>query len=314
MSRDMSRHASVDGMLAAAARSFVLDAQVFDRPGRNSGESPDMPHDHRPLDTSTISHMTFICRSIMGCLALFGGAALSAGAQATTGRAVLQKMHDAYAGKWYRSLTFVQRTTTFDSARTPHYETWYETVADHDGRTVLRIDRGRPSEGNGMFYTPDSVWVMRGGKLAATRPTGNPFLPLIQGVYVQPVDKTIRELEGTNIDLSKGYRRTYDGAKVSVVGATSAADSTSPQFWVDDARNVLVRMMLSLAPNRPPMDIRLGGYERVGQGWLATKVSMYANGQPSQIEEYSNWKVDQPISPKLFDLNAWATAPHWAKP
>jgi hypothetical protein len=258
--------------------------------------------------------MTLLRCTISRGLVLSAGIAFSAAAQGTTGRAVLQKMHDAYAGKWYTSLTFVQRTTTFDSARTPHYETWYETVADHDGRTVLRIDRGKPSEGNGVLYTADSVWVVRAGKVAATRSTGNPFLPLIQGVYVQPVDKTIRELAGTNVDLSKGYQRTYEGAKVSVVGATSAADSTSPQFWVDDARHVLVRMILSFAPNRPPTDVHLGGYERVGQGWLATKVSMYANGQPNQIEEYSNWKVDQPIPAALFDLNAWTSAPHWAKP
>ena len=55
-------------------------------------------------------------------------------------------------------------------------------------------------------------------------------------------------------------------------------------------------------------------YERVGKGWLATKVSMYSRGVANQVEEYSNWKVDQPVSAQLFDLSAWTTAPHWAKP
>jgi len=240
--------------------------------------------------------------------------AFSASAQndATLGRAVLQRMHDAYAGKWYKSLTFVQKTTTWDSTRTPRYETWYETVAEHDGRVVLRIDRGLPSAGNGVLYTVDSVWSMRAGKLAAARPTGNPFLPLIQGVYVQPVDKTVRELSGTGVDLSKGYNGTYEGAKVTVIGAASSVDSTSPQIWIDDTRNVLVRMILSFAPGRPPIDVHLGGYERIGPAWLATKVTMSANGVPTQIEDYSNWKVDQPLSPELFDVTRWTTAPHWA--
>jgi len=256
-----------------------------------------------------------LCRTL--CLAVAAAVTASAPSNAqsdTIGRTVLQRMHDAYAGKWYKSLTFVQRTTTFDSARTPKYETWYETVADHDGRVVLRIDRGAPSEGNGVLYTADSLWSLRGGKLAAARPTGNPFLPLIQGVYVQPVDKTVRELKQTGVDLSKGYKTKYEGAGVTVIGAASAADSTSPQIWIDDARNVLLRMMLSFSPNRPPTDVHLGGYERVGQGWLATKVSMYANGVPNQIEEYSNWKIDQPLSGQLFDVATWTTAPHWAKP
>jgi hypothetical protein len=73
-------------------------------------------------------------------------------------------------------------------------------------------------------------------------------------------------------------------------------------------------MTLSFAPNRPPTDVHLGGYERVGQGWLATKVSMSSGGVPMQIEDYSNWKVDQPVSGKLFDLASWTSAPHWAKP
>jgi hypothetical protein len=260
--------------------------------------------------------MHTVRRTLERASLLMLGAGCVAGAQpkGTIGRTVLQRMHDAYAGKWYKSLTFVQRTTTFGSARTPRYETWYETVAEHDGRVVLRIDRGTPSQGNGVLYTADSVWSVRAGKVAATRPTGNPFLPLIQGVYVQPVDKTVRELKGTGVDLSKGYQRTYQGTDVTVVGAASAADSTSPQFWVEHSRNVLVRMILSFAPNRPPTDVHLGGYERVGQGWLATKVSMASGGVPMQIEDYSNWKVDQPVSGKLFDLASWTSAPHWAQP
>jgi len=41
----------------------------------------------------------------------FGG--ITAGAQSVpkTGAEVFQRMHDAYAGKWYRTLTFVQKTT-----------------------------------------------------------------------------------------------------------------------------------------------------------------------------------------------------------
>jgi hypothetical protein len=253
------------------------------------------------------------CRT-MPLIALCSAMALPLHAQAdnTIGHKVLQRMHDAYAGKWYKSLTFVQRTTTWDSARAPKYETWYETVAEDKGRVVLRIDRGSPTNGNGVLYTADSLWSVRGGKLAASLPQGNAFLPLIQGVYVQPVDKTIRELKSTGVDLAKGYHRSFEGANVTVVGATSAADSTSPQIWIDNARNVLVRMLVTFSPNRPPTDVHLGGYERVGSGWLATKVTMYAQGVPMQIEEYSNWRVNQPLSPQLFDVNAWTTAPHWA--
>jgi len=113
-------------------------------------------------------------RRTMPLVALCAAAALPLRAQAdnTIGRTVLQRMHDAYAGKWYKSLTFVQRTTTWDSSRAPKYETWYETVAEDKGRVVLRIDRGSPTNGNGVLYTADSLWSVRGGKLAASLPQG----------------------------------------------------------------------------------------------------------------------------------------------
>jgi hypothetical protein len=39
-----------------------------------------------------------------------------------SGEDLVRQMHDRYAGKWYRNLTFVQTTTSPD--RPP--ETWYE--------------------------------------------------------------------------------------------------------------------------------------------------------------------------------------------
>jgi hypothetical protein len=60
--------------------------------------------------------------------------------------------------------------------------------------------------------------------------------------------------------------------------------------------------------------VHLGGYEKVGNGaWLSTKIMMYREGKPLQGEEYSDWKVDVPVDPALFDVTKWTTAPHWAK-
>jgi hypothetical protein len=91
------------------------------------------------------------------------------------------------------------------------------------------------------------------------------------------------------------------------------SDTTSPQFWIDTERNVIVRMILSPAPGSPVLDIRLDNYVRLGGGWLATKIEMYSAGKPRQFEEYSGWKANVALPPALFDLSTWTTAPHWAK-
>src|SRR5579859_2108183 len=71
-----------------------------------------------------------------------------------TGAEIVQQMHDKYAGKWFKTLTFVQQTTRKTKAGTDTVQTWYES-ASLPGR--LRIDVGKPSAGNGVLYTHDST-------------------------------------------------------------------------------------------------------------------------------------------------------------
>ena len=239
-----------------------------------------------------------------------------ASAQSTpkTGQEVLQRMHDAYAGKWYRTLTFVQKTTRFQNDGKPVVSTWFESL-EHagPGATRLRIDIGDPSMGTGMLYTADSTTRIRDGRIASAQAGGNEFLPMIEGVYMQPVSRTMTELEATGIDMQRVTKGEWRKRPVWIVGTTSPADTSSPQFWIDVARNVVVRMIIVPAPNAGPMDIHLDGYVPLAGGWLATKIAMHANGKPVQTEEYSDWKANVDLPKALFDPATWTTAPHWAK-
>ena len=243
------------------------------------------------------------------CLTAQGGAAPKTGAD------VLEAMRSAYAGKWYHTLTFTQKTTMRGPDGTERQQTWYETLAHTPAAgTKLRIDFGELAAGNGVVFTPDSSFRVRGGQPQPPTASGNEFLPLIEGVYVQPVAKTVKELGQMKVDLSRVRTGTWEGKPVWIVGAASASDTTSPQFWVDTDRKLLQRMIVSFASGQPPYDVHLGGYEKVGNGaWLATKIEMFQSGVRRQAEDYSGWKVDVPVDPALFDPAQWATAKHWAK-
>jgi hypothetical protein len=230
-----------------------------------------------------------------------------------TGADVLEAMRSAYDGKWYHTLTFVQKTMIHGQDGKAREETWYETLSHTGAGTRLRIDRGELSAGNGMIYTPDSMFIVRAGQPQPPRATGNEFLPLIEGVYVQPVAKTVKELSQMKVDMNRVRTATWEGKPVWIVGSSTAADTTSPQFWVDTNRKLLVRMMLSGGDGQPPLDVHLGKYVKAGGGWLATKIDMYQGGKVRQTEEYSEWKVDVPVDAAMFDLSKWTTAPHWAK-
>jgi len=259
-----------------------------------------------------------VIAAFAGTLAL-GVPRASAGAQSTqsvpkSGADVLQRMHDAYAGKWYRTLTFTQKTTAYRDG-TPSISTWYESLRHTDATgTQLRIDIGDPKVGNGMLYTADSTWVMRGGKLTTTRNSGNEFLPLIEGVYMQPVMRTLAELKTTGVDMSKVASGKYQDRPVWIVGVSTAADTTSPQFWVDTQRKVVVRFVMGVGGSAAPMDVHLDKYVPLAGGWLATKIGMYVGGAPRQTEEYTDWKANNELPPALFDPATWTTAPHWSKP
>lgn len=223
-----------------------------------------------------------------------------------TGREVVEKMYRKYKDTWYRTLTFVQ-TTTVDRGSGPTQQTWYETVASP---SILRIDIGPPDSGNGVIYTVDSIMVVRGGKVAARRAGGNPFLPLIQGVYVQPVERTLADLAKFKFDLTRTMTVGSGDSLAWVVGTSTPGDTLTPQFWVEPKRLVVTRFIGDAAPN-VRLDAWLGGYVPVGKAWLATRVKiLLPNG--TQEEEYQDWKANRVLPEGFFVPERWLEVPHWA--
>src|SRR4051794_14971259 len=120
-------------------------------------------------------------RNIALVAALLTSVRLPAQSAPHTGLEVLDAMHAAYAGKWFTTLTFVQRTTVKRDSTT-RVSTWYESLKSPDR---LRIDIENPADGNGVLYTADSMYAVRGGQVTRSAAQGNPFLPFVEGVYTQ---------------------------------------------------------------------------------------------------------------------------------
>lgn len=227
------------------------------------------------------------------------------GAPPSSGLDVIAQMRSRHAGNWYKTLTFRQTTTIRQRDGRDTVQTWYETLRYTPERgTQLRIDVAPLENGNASISTWDSTWVIRADTLAAARASGNPFLALIEGAYMQPVHETARQLAPLGFDLTKLRTAEWKGQAVWIVGSTDPGDTTSVQFWVEDKHLMVVRIVLANTPGRPPLDIHLGDIVPCGTGWLATKVEMWQGGQRRQLEEYHDWRCDEPIDAKLF--NAYA--------
>jgi len=231
-----------------------------------------------------------------------------------SGRAVLEAMRTAYAGRWYTTLTFVQETRKRAPDGKETVEIWYESLRHTDaGGTELRIDTGEPAAGNGVIYSASETRRFRAGRQVELRQGGNALLPLIEGVYVQPVDRTVAELAPTGVDLTRTVLTgQWEKRAVWILGASSGSDLRSPQIWVDVERKVVVRAILSPVPGAPVMDIRIGRWVPLDGGWLGTRCDFMVDGKLTQAEEYRSWKAGVDLPPALFDPATFGSAPHWA--
>ena len=220
-----------------------------------------------------------------------------------TGEELVALMRERYVGKWYKTLTFVQKTTFPDG----RIETWYEAL-ELPGK--LRIDIAPLDSGKTLLFRNDSLYVFEQKKLKASQPLVHPLMVLGFDVYQAPVAETVRKLQGLKFDLSKLHQTTWRGRPTYVVGA-APGDSTSPQFWIDAERLYFVR---SLEPSKKDSTVTnetiFDKYVPLAGGWLEMEVLFLANGKQQVKEEYSEPKANVKLDPGIFEPSSWR-APGW---
>ena len=235
--------------------------------------------------------------SIATAIALTGPVAPTAAQTPTTGDQVVRAMHDKYAGKWYHTLTFTQKTTRRTPADTMVVETWYEAAAV-PGR--LRIDIAPRPGGRSIIFANDSIIVMQHDTVARRVAGRNPLLILGFDVYGQTPERTMDVLRAEGFAMQPVHEDTWKGRRVYVVGA-AAGDLHTKQFWVDAERMLFVRL---IEPSRGDStkidDTRFDNYEKLGGGWIAPLVESYSGGKLVQREEYRDIKADPPLPAGFF--------------
>ena len=225
-----------------------------------------------------------------------------------TGQDVIGAMHDRYAGQWYSTLTFKQRTSRLLPSGKWSVQTWWEAMK-LPGR--LRIDFDPVSAGNGVLYARDSQFVVQNGRALRGDPGINPLLLLGFDVYAAPVASTTARLRREGFDLTKVNETTFRGRPMIVVGAAKG-DYDRKQFWVDAERLVFVRMLEPTPRDTTKFqDIRFVNYEPRGGGWIAPRVEIWSEGKLVFYEDYDDIRVDVPLDDALFVPSRWKTAKHW---
>jgi hypothetical protein len=226
----------------------------------------------------------------------------------TSGDQLIEAMQNRYAGRWYRTLTFVQSTSTIAADGAVQNSIWYEAA---QLPSLLRIDFDPLEAGNGALIRGDTQYVMQRGSVARVVPRSNELLLLGFDVYFLDPAVTSAWLRRIGFDMSKIRRDVWQGRQVYVVGANGAADLRSRQFWIDRENLLFVRLVQPAADTSRTDDIRFLNYEKIGRAWIAPLVEFYRDGRLFFKEEYRHVRVDVALDSSLFDPAAWRTARHW---
>ena len=223
------------------------------------------------------------------------------------GEAVAAAMRDRYAGKWFTTMTFRQKTSRLLPSGKWDVQTWYEALK-LPGR--LRIDFDPVSAGNGVLYARDSQFVAANAKVVRATPGVNDLLLLGFDVYANPPARTTALLRRQGFDVSRVHMDSFDGRPM-IVGALPG-DLKSKQFWIDAERLVFVRL-LEHAPvdTAQTQDIRFVNYEKRGDAWVSPRVEIYVDGKLIFSEDYSDIRTNVALDESLFDPTPWKKARHW---
>jgi len=219
-------------------------------------------------------------------------------ADITNADALLRAMHDRYSATWYDTLTFTQKSTTYNPDGTTKIETWYE-AALLPGK--LRIDIGPPSDSHAYLMVDGNATIFEKGKDPRSRPLVNLLLVLGFDVYKQSPETTLKIVQSQKIDTSKFHEETWEGRPVYVVGAEKG-DTKSPQFWIDKERLLFVRLFAPARANPANTDdIRFVNYQSLSGAWIAARVEIWNGEKLIFTEDYSEIKANPRLDAALFD-------------
>ncbi|HEX8173843.1 MAG TPA: hypothetical protein VF543_01865 [Pyrinomonadaceae bacterium] len=251
-------------------------------------------------------------RHLLLLIALFAAFAAPARAEEVkTTEDLLRAMQKRYAAKWYRNVTFTQKTVEYQPDGTSKTSIWYEALA-MPGK--LRIDYDPIKDGNGILFVNDKVYSIKGGKVENSQPLVHPLLLLGFDAYFIPVEQTVTKLKAMGFDLSVLREDTWQGRPVYVVGA-KAGDLHSSQFWIDKKNLYFVRMLQPAGRDKTrTSEVQFNKYIKMKDGgWVAPEVIFLLDGKPRVTEEYTDIKTNVPLDNRFFDPQSWATASHWKK-
>lgn len=208
---------------------------------------------------------------------------------------ILKKMHNRYAGKWYKTFSFNQTTEIYRNDSLKRSETWYENIKFPND---FRIDFGNPDSGNAVIFKNDSSYLFRNSEKKSVRYNDDDLLFLLGGMYFYPFDEVLVKIKSFGYDLDKFHEDIWKGMPVYVIGADKNQDSVN-QIWIEKENFSPVRLLKY--ENNTKEEVLFENHVKLGGGFTETLVYFYINNKLIQVEKYHDLKANVEIDPAIFD-------------
>ena len=234
-------------------------------------------------------------------------AAKSSALRLASGSGVVKAMHDLYAGKFLKTMSFLQNNTAYTSTGQEQHSQWYEHL-EVPGK--LRIAFLPATQRSGLVQVDEKVASFDNGIRVDFRPSVNPMLLLTADVYAAPVPIIMRGLDSLSVDTEVIHTDEWEGRPVYVIGA-KAGDSTSNQMWIDADKLLLLRFIQRGKSTEHPVvsDIRVGSYKEIQGYQIPTEFLVIRNGRPVWREQYANVRINEELPAGTFDQALWKDIP-----
>lgn len=216
---------------------------------------------------------------------------------------IVQRMRDAWSGRMYRTMTFVQETQ-FEGRPT---QIWYESMRLPG---ALRIDIAPVDSGNAILFLGDSTFRFRRGAISNVRAEGNVLAVAFGDAYVDPAARTLARLERAGIRLANTRRDTWKGDSMVVIGA-AAGDTTSPQLWVRASDWRAVRV-IEKTGSGATADIAVTGWATVDGFLTEQEIEIRVGGKVVQREIYQQIRMNPPLDEAIFSPERYVV-PEWIR-
>ena len=212
------------------------------------------------------------------------------------GNELIQKMYQKYHNKWYKNLTFKQKTIFYKDNKVSKEELWHEAIQMPEG---IIVKFGDINGGNGVIFKNDTMKVINNGIKTFQKRKVHDLLVLGFSVYFDKPETTVSKLEEAGFDFNYIKTDKIDGKSYFVVG-----DPTKKQFWVE-AENFLFTKIETHNTDGSIITTEFKDYKKLNKGWIATTVVFSKDGELEMREEYLDIKTPKKLPKDLLEYTSF---------